>query len=222
MADFTELTPDPSTSFTPPGDIGWRDYFLRQQAFLQSVTKQVNPWNVGSVPYVTANGYLSTNATLTVTALAALVAAGPSTGTVTSVSVTTSNGVSGTVATPTTTPAISLTLGAITPTSVTSDAYLLSSSASIVDTTTARTLSASDNGKWIHFTNAGAITLSMAGSLGEFNCAVLQEGAGKITFGANSQTMTVAGGFTKTAYAGAAALIISRASGTFWISGTLA
>ena len=118
MADFTELTPDPSTSFTPPGDIGWRDYFLRQQAFLQSVTKQVNPWNVGSVPYVTANGYLSTNATLTVTALAALVAAGPSTGTVTSVSVTTANGVSGAVATPTTTPAITLTLGAITPTTV--------------------------------------------------------------------------------------------------------
>ena len=171
MADFTELTPDPSTTFTPPGDIGWRDYFLRQQAFLQSVTKQVNPWNAGSVPYVTANGYLSTNATLTVAALNALVAAGTGT---------------------------------------------------VVDTTIARTLSITDNGKWIHFTNAAAITLSMAASLGEFKCWVLQEGAGDITFSANGQTMTVAGGFTKTAYVGAPALIISRTSGTFWISGTLA
>jgi hypothetical protein len=46
------------------------------------------------------------------------IAAGASTGTVTSVSVVTANGVSGTVATSTVTPAITLTLGAITPTSV--------------------------------------------------------------------------------------------------------
>jgi len=74
MANFTELTPDPSTAFTPPGDIGWRDYFLRQQAFLSDITKQVVPWLVGSVPFVTANGYLSTNSTLTQAALEALIA----------------------------------------------------------------------------------------------------------------------------------------------------
>lgn len=105
---------------------------------------------------------------------------------------------------------------------VIADAYRTTSAFHVVETGTSRTLSAADNGRAIHFTNGSAITLSMAGSLGPFSCTVLQEGAGAITFAANSQTMTVAGGLTKTAYAGAMATILSRASGTFWISGTLA
>ena len=39
MSDFNELSPDPYTAFTPPGDAGWRDWFLRLQAFLQGVCK---------------------------------------------------------------------------------------------------------------------------------------------------------------------------------------
>jgi len=92
----------------------------------------------------------------------------------------------------------------------------------ILDSSTSRTLSAGDNGAIISFTSGSAITLNMAGSLGAFNCAILQEGAGQITFAANGQTMTVAGGMTKTDSAGSAALVLSRASGTFFISGTLA
>lgn len=39
MSDFRDLSPDPRTPFTPPGDLGWRDWFLRLQAFLQGVVK---------------------------------------------------------------------------------------------------------------------------------------------------------------------------------------
>ena len=92
----------------------------------------------------------------------------------------------------------------------------------IVENTTLRTLSAVDNGHLIYFTNGSNITLNMAGSLGVFSCAGVQEGAGQIVFTANGQTMTVAGGLTKTASAGATFLIVSRVSGTFYVSGTLA
>lgn len=39
MSDFRELSPDPFTAFTPPGDTGWRDWFLRLHGFLQEVCK---------------------------------------------------------------------------------------------------------------------------------------------------------------------------------------
>ncbi len=39
MSDFNELSPDPFTAFTPPGDTGWRDWFLRLRDFLQGVCK---------------------------------------------------------------------------------------------------------------------------------------------------------------------------------------
>ena len=103
------------------------------------------------------------------------------------------------------------------------DSYKLSSSGIITDSSTARTLSAGDNGTVLYFTSASAITLSMASSLGAgFSCTVLQGAAGQITFAANSQTMTVAGGLTKTAYVGATALILEPAANVFFISGTLA
>lgn len=39
MSNFNELSPDPNTEFIPPGDVNWRDWFLRLQAFLQGVCK---------------------------------------------------------------------------------------------------------------------------------------------------------------------------------------
>lgn len=42
MSDFTELSPDPMTPFTPPGDTGWRDWFLRLGAFLTNLVKTPN------------------------------------------------------------------------------------------------------------------------------------------------------------------------------------
>lgn len=103
------------------------------------------------------------------------------------------------------------------------DGYKLSSSGIVTETGTTRTLSATDNGVVLYFTNGSGITLSMASGLGAgFSCVVLQGGAGQVTFSANSQTMTVAGGLTKTAYVGAMATIIAAAANTFFISGTLA
>ena len=39
MSDFNELSPDPRTAFTGTGEVGWRDWFLRLQNFLQGVVK---------------------------------------------------------------------------------------------------------------------------------------------------------------------------------------
>jgi hypothetical protein len=105
--------------------------------------------------------------------------------------------------------------------SLLADTYKVSSAGHIHDSSTSRTLSAGDNGVFIHFSSGSAITLSMAGSLGAFACTVIQEGAGQITFAANAQTMTVAGSNTKTAGAAAMATIVSRTSGTFLIDGRL-
>jgi hypothetical protein len=46
MADFTQLPPDPATEFVAPGDSVWRDFFLRQQAFLQNLVKSDSPIKV--------------------------------------------------------------------------------------------------------------------------------------------------------------------------------
>ncbi len=104
---------------------------------------------------------------------------------------------------------------------VSANGYILKTAGFITDSTTSRTLSAGDNGCVLYFTNSGTITLSMAGSLGAFSCTILQGAAGQVLFAANSQTMTVQGSFTKTASVGAMALILSPASGTFFISGSL-
>lgn len=106
---------------------------------------------------------------------------------------------------------------------VTASAYILNAAGIITDATTARTLTVGDNGKFLYFTNAAAITLTLAASLGAgFSCTVLQGAAGQITFAAGGQTTTIANGLTKTAAAGAMATIIAPAANTFFIAGTLA
>ena len=60
--------------------------------------------------------------------------------------------------------------------------YAGNSSIIVTDSTTARTLSAADNGKIIYFTNASAITVTTASGLGQgFSCALIQGGTGQIT-----------------------------------------
>ena len=39
MSNFESLSPDPNTAFVAPGDLGWRDWFLRLRDFLQGVCK---------------------------------------------------------------------------------------------------------------------------------------------------------------------------------------
>lgn len=106
---------------------------------------------------------------------------------------------------------------------ISADAYQLSTSAIITDATTSRILSSGDNGRVLYFTSTSDVTLSMASGLGKgFSCAVIQGAAGQIIFAANSQTMTVAGGFTKTSSAGAMASVIAPAANVFFVSGALA
>ena len=57
----------------------------------------------------------------------------------------------------------------------------------VTDATTARTLSAGDNGKIIRFTSGSAIAVTMPNNMpAGFNCACIQKGAGQITFNAGS------------------------------------
>lgn len=57
----------------------------------------------------------------------------------------------------------------------------------VVDATTARTLSSTDNGKLLVFSNASAIVVTLPNNLGVgFNCMIKQKGAGIITFTAAS------------------------------------
>ena len=106
---------------------------------------------------------------------------------------------------------------------VTASAYMLISSGIIIEATTARTLSAGDNGKVIYYTNAAGCTLTMAAGLGAAFASVGYQGAAaQVLFASGGQTMVVAGGFTKTAYIGAPFTVFAPVANTFIVSGTLA
>jgi hypothetical protein len=75
-------------------------------------------------------------------------------------------------------------------TSITADAFILSSAGIITEATTARTLSATDNGKVIYCTSGSATTITCAAGLGKgFSCTIIQGGAGKVTVAAGGQTL---------------------------------
>lgn len=75
-------------------------------------------------------------------------------------------------------------------TSLVSGSYQLSSAGIITEATTARTLSAADNGKVIYCTSASATTITCAAGLGAgFSCTIIQGGAGKVTVAAGGQTL---------------------------------
>ena len=60
----------------------------------------------------------------------------------------------------------------------------------VTEATTARTLSATDNGKVIYCTSGSATTITCAASLGAgFNVTIIQGGAGKVTVAAGGQTL---------------------------------
>lgn len=68
MSDFRELSPDPFTAFTPPGDAGWRDWFLRLGAFLLDIVKMPSGYTLteGRVVYSTANGVVADSEAMSV------------------------------------------------------------------------------------------------------------------------------------------------------------
>jgi hypothetical protein len=104
-----------------------------------------------------------------------------------------------------------------------SNAYQLNSAAIITDSTTSRTLSSSDNGKIINFTNESAITVTTAINLGAgFSCTLIQGGLGQITIvqGA-STTLTSYGNFVKSSAQYASISVLSLSTDTFLLVGNL-
>jgi hypothetical protein len=120
---------------------------------------------------------------------------GGGSGTVTDVSVVTANGVSGTVANSTTTPAITLTLGAITPSSVSASGAISDVAGNVRSLpqnsqTSAYSLQASDNGKYINITTGG-ITVP---------ASVFTAGQAVVIYNASASNQTITQGASVTMY----------------------
>jgi len=88
------------------------------------------------------------------------------------------------------------------------------------ETTTARTLAASDNGATINFTNGSAVTLTVPSGLGAgFSCSLIQSGAGTVGVSAGGGvTINAASGATGIAaqYGGAALVAVAADSFVFF------
>jgi hypothetical protein len=100
--------------------------------------------------------------------------------------------------------------------------YQLASAGIITETTTSRTLSATDNGKVIYCTNGSAVQIDCATGLGAgFSCTIIQGGAGQITVVAGGATLNSYGSLVKTAGQYAAISVISTVADEFILSGNL-
>lgn len=98
----------------------------------------------------------------------------------------------------------------------------------VTDATTARTLTAADDGCLLWFTSSSSITVTVPQQSTEaivagFGCGVIQGGTGQITFAKQgTDTLASEGTKLKTAarYSGVAvSLIIAAAPATWWIGG---
>jgi hypothetical protein len=107
-------------------------------------------------------------------------------------------------------------------TNITSGAFILSSAGIITEATTARTLSASDNGKVIYCTNGSATTITCAVGLGAgFSCTIIQGGAGKVTVAAGGQTLVSYSSLFSTMGQYAVVSAICPVANTFLLAGNL-
>jgi len=108
--------------------------------------------------------------------------------------------------------------------SVKAEAHTTAPGGVIIDASTSRYLSVSDDGKPIVFINAGAINVYLTPGLGQGFCCVIWQapGAGQVTFNANGQTMTITGGLTKTSGSGAGVTVFAYKPDNFLITGGLA
>ena len=80
--------------------------------------------------------------------------------------------------------------GTSTLTDVAAADYTLLPAGIITEATTARTLSATDNGRVIYCTSGSATTITCAAGLGAgFSVTIIQGGAGKVTVAAGGQTL---------------------------------
>ncbi len=101
-------------------------------------------------------------------------------------------------------------------------AYQLSADAIITEATTARTLSATDNGRIIYCTSGSATTITCAAGLGKgFSCTIIQGGAGKVTVAAGGQTLVSYSGLLSTMGQYAVISAICPVANTFLLAGNL-
>jgi hypothetical protein len=92
----------------------------------------------------------------------------------------------------------------------------------VTDATTARTLSATDNGKIIYCTSGSAVTITCAASLGAgFNVTIIQGGAGKVTVAAGGQTLVSYSSLFSTMGQYAVISLIAPVANTFVAAGNL-
>ncbi len=92
----------------------------------------------------------------------------------------------------------------------------------VTEATTARTLSATDNGKIIYCTSGSATTVTCAAGLGAgFNVTIIQGGAGKVTVAAGGQTLVSYSSLFSTMGQYAVISLICPVANTFVAAGNL-
>jgi len=118
--------------------------------------------------------------------------------------------------------AVSITGGNVTS-NITSGTYVANSAIIITQSTTSRTLSASDNGKVIYCTNAATTTITTASGLGAgFSCTIIQGAAGKVTLAQGaSTTLASYGSFYSTLGQYAIITVFCPVADTFVAAGNL-
>ena len=92
----------------------------------------------------------------------------------------------------------------------------------VTEATTARTISATDNGKIIYCTSGSATTITCAAGLGAgFSCTIVQGGAGKVTVAAGGQTLVSYSSLFSTMGQYACISLICPVANTFVAAGNL-
>jgi hypothetical protein len=100
--------------------------------------------------------------------------------------------------------------------------YTLEAAGILTEATTARTLSATDNGKIIYCTSGSATTVTCAAGLGAgFSCTIVQGGAGKVTVAAGGQTLVSYSSLFSTMGQYAVISLICPVANTFVAAGNL-
>lgn len=109
----------------------------------------------------------------------------------------------------------------LTAVTIASDSYQLGNSAIVLETGTARTLSATDDGKIIACSNAANVTVTTAAGLRVgFTCTLLQLGAGKVSLAnAASTTRASYGSLFGTAGQYASITVMSPSANSFIVLG---
>ncbi len=92
----------------------------------------------------------------------------------------------------------------------------------VTESSTSRTLSATDNGKIIYCTSSSAVTINCASGLGAgFNCTIIQGGTGKVTVAPNSQTLVSYSSLFSTMGQYAVISLVAPVANTFVAAGNL-